>query len=770
VPPESSEQTPTPPDGSLLRRGAQARLPLRAAIIGGGKACENLLAILGQEQPRSLNMAVVGVADPDPNAPGILRAQEMGIYTTDDFRQLYQLPGLNLIIELTGHPGVRERLLRQTPKDVSIIDHRGARLLWDLVQIEIEKSQVERRAEAALMRERDWFQEILDSLPDSIMVLDQEMRIIMVNRTFLQAAGLGQEQVLGRTCHEMRYGLHEPCDNQGVPCPFRQVMATRAPAVMLHTRGGAGGQTAYEEVSATPILDPDGRVIQVVEGVRDVTRRVRLEAELRETEGKLMALMESAQELISIKDLDGRYLYANQAYLELSGLKADAIRGKTDFEVYPPAVARAMVEQDRLVHQCRAPLCFDEMVSLGGRGRWLHTVRYPIFGQQGEMTALSIISHDVTEEKALEEEVSQNREYMDAVLTNASDIIITTDLEGRVATINPAGSRLLGYEPGELVGRPVGEVWQEPELRQMLMRRIVAEEAVNNHPATLVAKDGRRVEITLSLARLKDSQGRVLGTVGISRDVTEENRLKRQLIETERLAAIGQTVAGLAHCIKNILFGLKGGAYLVDSGLERGLPQRVQEGWQTVQACIGRISDLSLDMLSYTKERVPTPRPTDPAGLVETALEMVRPAAAQAGVELAAQCEPGPELPLDPDLLTRVLLNLLTNAVDACHEKDYPAGQRPLVRVAARRRPDRLLLTVADNGVGMPPEVVERLFTRFFSTKQSRGTGLGLAVCQKLTAEHGGRIAVESTPGQGSVFTISLPLRPGAPLSNTSQA
>ncbi|MFH1060477.1 MAG: PAS domain-containing protein [Pseudomonadota bacterium] len=763
MPPVTNHAPPMPPDQPSLRRGAQARLPLRAAIIGGGKACEDLLAILDQARLRPLNLAVVGVADPDPHAPGILRAQEMGIYTAGDFSHLFSLPGLNLIIELTGHPGVRERLLRHTPKNVSIIDHRGARLLWDLVQIEMDKTQVERQAEATLKRERDWFQEILDSLTDSIMVLDPRMRIVMVNRTFLQAAGLGQDQVLGRTCHQMRYGLAEPCDRHGVACPFRRVMETRAPVVVMHNRGRAGGPAAYEEVSATPIFDSQGRVIQVVEGVRDVTSRVRLEAELRETEGKLMALMESAQELISIKDLDGRYLYANPAYLELSGLTAEAIRGRSDFEVYPPAVARAMLEQEKLVRQCRSPLCFDEMVSLGGRGRWLHTVRYPILDHQGQMTALSIISHDVTEEKALEEEVGQAHDYMEAVLTNASDIIITTDLEGRVVTINPAGARLLGYEPGELKGRPVGEVWQEPELRQSLMRRIVAEEAVNNHPAVLLAKDGRQVEITLSLARLKDGQGRVLGTVGISRDVTEENRLKRQLIESERLIAIGQTVAGLAHCIKNILFGLKGGAYLVDSGLARGLAPRVQEGWQTVQACIGRISDLSLDMLSYTREREPDPRPTDPAALVEAVLAMVGPAAAQAGVALSADCDPGPDLPLDPDLLTRALLNLLTNAVDACHEKDYPAGQAPQVRVEARRRPGQIQFVVSDNGTGMAPEVVAQLFTRFFTTKQSRGTGLGLAVSQKLVAEHGGEVRVDSTPGQGSVFTIHLPLAADAP-------
>ncbi len=740
-----------------LRRGAQARLPLRAAIIGGGLACRDLLAILGQERLRSLNLAVVGVADPDPQAPGLVRARELGIFTTPDFTRLYQIAGLNLIIELTGHPGVRDRVLKQTPRNISIIDYRGARLLWDLVEVELDKSLVERRAEDELKRERDWFQEILDSLPDSIMVLDRAMNIVMVNRTFLAANGLALDQVLGRACHQVRFGRAEPCDLPQMRCPFREVMASRAPAVLLHSRPGPGGQTIHEEVMASPILGPGGEVRQVVEGVRDVSSRVRLEDELHQTEDTLMAVMEAAQELISIKDLAGRYLYANPAALQLSGQTLPEIRGRTDFEIFPPEVARALAEQDRLAHLSRAPLCFDEMMSLGGRGHWLHTVRYPIFTREGELAALSIISHDVTEEKALEEEVRQGRDYLEAVLTNSSDMIITTDLAGRVVTINPAGARLLGFAPDEIVGQSIERLWQAPEQRRKLMALVKEQGEVSNFPAVLLARDGRGVEISLSLSRLSDSQGRVLGTVGISRDMTEENRLKRQLIENERLAAIGQTVAGLAHCIKNILFGLKGGAYLIDTGLQRQETPRVEEGWRTVQACIGRIGNLSLDMLSYSRSRLPDLQPSDPARLIASALALVRQSADLGGVTIQTEVDPGPPLPLDGEALTRVLLNLVGNALDACQEKDYPAGQGPLVRVEARRQPGRLRLIVSDNGVGMEPEIQQKLFTRFFSTKESRGTGLGLAVSHKIVLEQGGEISVESTPGQGSRFTVSLP-------------
>ncbi|MFH1060732.1 MAG: PAS domain S-box protein [Pseudomonadota bacterium] len=742
--------------GAGLSRGAMANQPLKAAIIGGGRACENLLTILSQERLNLLNMEVLGVADPNPQAPGIERARQMGIFTTQDFTELYTLAGLNLLIELTGSVAVRERMIRTKPIAISSIDNRGARLLWDLVQIEIEKSQVEHQAEEAIKRERDWFHRILDSLPDQIMVLDRQMRIVAVNQTFSEVSGLDKDTVIGQPCHLVRFGRNEPCASPDLACPFTQVLKTGQTESLLQLRTGSQGCTVYEEVIATPILGEDGQVEHMVEGVRDVTQRVRLESELCQAEQNHRQLMDAAQDIIVIKDMQGRYLYANPATHQFSGLTPEAMRGHTDFELFPPGLAKAMVAQDDLVRLHRTTLCFDEMMRVEGQERRFHTVRYPIFDQRGEMVSVSIMARDVTQEKALQEEVRQSRDYMRAVLTNSSDMIITTDLTGAVVTFNPGGERMLGYTLEEVRGRDIAALWHEPERRRELMRQVRRHGAVNNFPATLVAKDGHQVEISLSLAQLRDGQGQVLGTVGISKDVTEENRLRHQVIENERLAAIGQTVAGLAHCIKNILNGLRGGSYLVDTGLKNSRSELVEEGWQSVKKNIARIGNLSLDMLNYCRERTPELQPCDPGELARAAVEMVAQTARMEGVAMEVEVQPGPPVLLDPGAMNRALVNLLGNAVDACLERDYPPDVKPLVRVLVRRKPGWLELAVADNGVGMPAEVRGNLFKRFYSTKDSRGTGLGLAVTQKIVGEHQGRMEVDSTPGQGSTFTMVL--------------
>jgi signal transduction histidine kinase len=306
----------------------------------------------------------------------------------------------------------------------------------------------------------------------------------------------------------------------------------------------------------------------------------------------------------------------------------------------------------------------------------------------------------------------------------------------------------------------VEELWINPEERHRLLTEVYSQGAVNNFRTTLLAKNGQAVDISLSLSLLRDKTGKVIGTVGVSKDVTEENRLRRQLIENERLAAIGQTVAGLAHCIKNILNGLKGGTYLINVGLKRRDNPLMDEGWQTVQKGIARISRLSLDMLNYSHDRKPELQATDPYLLVKETIDLVAQAALQDGIEITLRGQEGFQVLLDPIQLGRALLNLIDNALDACREKIYNGQDTPGVEVSVERGVEEIRFIIRDNGIGMEREVQAQICKRFYSTKETGGTGLGLAVTQKIVSEHHGTLTWESLPGKGSAFSIVLPLKP----------
>ncbi len=259
-------------------RGDQASVPLNAAIVGGGKACYNLLNILDKDRLSVLNMKILGVADVDSEAPGLAYAREMGLFTTSDFEELFGLEGLNLLIELTGSTKIREALIRKKPIEISSIDHRGARLLWDLIQIEIEKTELQKERLRAEKKRKDHIQVILDSLPYRIMVVNLDMTIDTVNRTFLQGFGFKRSEVIGEKCHQIRYGKSSPCSETGTACILQHGIEELKRQGLFSTMKeyrDREGKTRFDVITIAPIFDDDGNIVQILETSRDVTGRIK---------------------------------------------------------------------------------------------------------------------------------------------------------------------------------------------------------------------------------------------------------------------------------------------------------------------------------------------------------------------------------------------------------------------------------------------------------------------------------------------------------------
>jgi len=269
----------------------------------------------------------------------------------------------------------------------------------------------------------------------------------------------------------------------------------------------------------------------------------------------------------------------------------------------------------------------------------------------------------------------------------------------------------------------------------------------------------RRAEEKLAWRRALKHYNETLKTK--VREATEElKNLQKELLRSERLAATGQTVAGMAHAIKNILGGLKGGRFMVNKGLEIKEMKYLQDGWAMVERNIEKISQLTMDLLSFCKERDPEWEIVQPNDLIREVFELYRDQAAERGVRLKLDLDEKMEpLALDSREMYQVLANLVGNALDACTLGDY-APPEPETIICSRSLPEeKISLEVRDNGMGMSEEVRKKLFTIFFSTKGSRGTGLGLLLSHKIVQEHGGEIRVQSSPQQGAVFQVILPKR-----------
>ncbi|MFP4535173.1 MAG: sensor histidine kinase [Spirochaetaceae bacterium] len=224
-------------------------------------------------------------------------------------------------------------------------------------------------------------------------------------------------------------------------------------------------------------------------------------------------------------------------------------------------------------------------------------------------------------------------------------------------------------------------------------------------------------------------------------------------IKAERLAAIGQAVTGVAHCVKNMLNGLESGLYILRADIEENYGKAPLRGLDSIGSSIGRLQDLVQDMLTYSKQRTPEYSPSNLNELVESVVELSRDHAKEACVELVFEPDRTIGLVvLDQKGIYRCVLNLVSNAVAASDEAEGVVTVR-----TSRLEDDEVRIEVTDNGIGMDQDTLDSVFTPFFSTKGSKGTGLGLSVTKKIVEEHGGRIDVSSTLGEGSLFTIHLP-------------
>lgn len=237
----------------------------------------------------------------------------------------------------------------------------------------------------------------------------------------------------------------------------------------------------------------------------------------------------------------------------------------------------------------------------------------------------------------------------------------------------------------------------------------------------------------------------------------EESRYHQALVHAERLAAVGNTIAAMSHHIKNIMQGVRFGADMVRTAIKESDGDLLGKGWKLVERNQGRIDQLILDMLSYSKEREPAIEPTDLNKLCEDALDMVRGRAADRGVAL--DWRPGASVdavPCDPDGIHRAVLNIVSNALDAVEDRE---GAKVAVQALVEPNGDWAKIIVVDNGPGIPAEQVEDIFKPFVSTKGGRGTGLGLPVSRKILREHGGDIHVQSVVDKGSKFSLRIPMR-----------
>ncbi len=581
---------------------------------------------------------------------------------------------------------------------------------------------------------KDWFHaEAFKYITQCIAVIDQNYKIVEANKKFTETFG----QWEGQYCYKVYKRRDTPCES----CLAVKTFKDGKSRVKDETGYDQNGNFAYYVVRTEPIIAGDGSIPYVIEFSDDIT-------ETQEIQRVYHILFDRVPCYVQILDRELKVIRANKRQRETFGKS----EGKYCHEVYKRKNTRC--------YPCPALLAFQdgqvhtsEQVGYTKDGREILyvTTASPLARGDKEITHVIEISMDVTAMRSLLSQLEKANALEENLINNSTDGIVAYDEAGKIMVVNPAAEKMLKCPVGEAVSGSILQNMLPQEFQEVYEDR---RSTIHLDETNVIAKDGEKIPVRFRGVALR-SNGESLGCAAFFQDLRPLKRLEEEKLEAERLAAVGETVAGLAHSVKNVLQALEGGMYAVRSGLEKKNEDRVLKGWGVIERNFDKVTGLVKDFLSFSKGRLPETQYVDPNQLVEEVVSLYKDVADKANVELVtdldSQIEPAP---LDPSGIHTCLTNLLSNAIDASIISDKQRGR---VTLRTGENNGAIIIDVSDEGCGMDYDVKRRVFTTFFTTKGGGGTGLGLLTTRKIVQEHGGQITLESEPGKGTTFRIELP-------------
>ena len=501
--------------------------------------------------------------------------------------------------------------------------------------------------------------------------------------------------------------------------------------------------------------------------------------ELLDLRERLHAFMDHSPFFIYMKGSDLRYRAVNRSGLKSLDLKEEDVVGKTDAEIFPPAVARRLKEREQEVLRTHEPVLFDGVLPLGrGRRMYFSATLFPVMRNEKSIGLFGLVE-DTTDRLTSEKELVQQRvkldetrEYLQGILENSQDIIFLTRTNGTLISFNQGAEAVLGYGREEILNRPIRMLFDDPENGERLLRQALEEGHAMAYEVGMRHKTGHKLITNISMTTINTPDGQPTEVVGICRNITERLRLQEDLIQTERLAAIGKMAAGVAHEINNPLTTIENIAGLVTETINEAEsvdPETrilLTEWIEKLHIQTRRCTTITHSLLGFARRPGGAPSQVSVTDLLEEALALLRPEAKRINLNVARNYAPNlPTLLTEPTQVEQIFVNLLKNAMEAIEELNPPQARIEL-NVSLTENPDSdecmwLAVTIADNGIGIPEENLSQVFDLFYTSKPAgKGTGLGLSIVHNILEKIGGDIRMESEYRKGSRFTLLLPTCP----------
>jgi len=513
------------------------------------------------------------------------------------------------------------------------------------------------------------------------------------------------------------------------------------------------------------IRRPPSSIVEVEQVARSLeaaaAERSRAEASLRENERFYRSLMENALDLVTVVDATGRVVYESPAVTRILGLTPEERIGQPALDlIHPddrPEVAARLAEGFQVPGTPQAMQL--RVRHHDGSWRCLDSVGQVFVDETGAVLGV-VNSRDVTEQRRAQEALALQASALNA----AANAIVITDREARIVWVNEAFTRMTGYPAAEVLGQTMrllksgqhDRAFYERLWETVLSGAAWRGELVNRR------RDGTFYTEEQMITPVRAGGSEITHFIAVKQDVSERKRMDEELrqqretlYQTEKLAGMGQLLAGVAHELNNPLTVVTGRAAVLRQALQGGA---LEASMQKLADAAERCARIVKNFVALARQRPPARREVDLNQVISEAIELV--AYPLRVDEVTVTLDRDPALPAiwgDAHQLHQVVVNLVTNAHHAMREAPRP--RRLSLATRAQGGGQRARLEVADSGPGIPAEIRERIFEPFFTTKPvGQGTGLGLSICQGIVEGHGGTIGVTSSPGQGATFAVELPV------------
>jgi PAS domain S-box-containing protein len=491
----------------------------------------------------------------------------------------------------------------------------------------------------------------------------------------------------------------------------------------------------------------------------------RTEETLRQSEERYRTIVEEMEEGYFEVDLAGNYTFFNDVMCQETGYSREELMGM-NYRIYTPKEnVKNVFKTYNEVYQTGEPRRWYPMINIRKDGTSIFTEDsiFLLRSATGEKIGFRGISRNVTERKRADEALKQSEERYRTILQEMDEGYYEVDLAGNYTFINDVICAKLGYTREELTGMNYRVYTPEEDVRSIYK---VYNEVYRTgktrrwYPIVNICKDGTRIFLENSILPIRNSESKITGFRGISRNVTERKRMEQERLQLEqkaqfasRLASVGEMASGIAHEINNPLTGVIGYAQLL---LQEDLPENIRKDVETINDGAKRVANVIQRLLAFARQSEPQRTYVNINDVVATTLELRGYHLQTSNIEVTTELPP--DLPLtvaDAGQLQQVFLNLIVNAET---EMKLARGSGKLI-VKTQQVDNVIRISFKDDGPGIAEENLEKIFDPFFTTRQvGQGTGLGLSVCYGIVLQHGGRIYAESKSGKGALFIVELPM------------